>query len=96
MFIPEIKKLGHGPQARLVLAYAHFTNGNHSQTIAECETALILNPRFAEAHILLAKTYKDLGRYAEAIASCRSALAANSKLPQAYLILGYIYQEQGQ
>ena len=80
-FIPRMRSLGYGLQAKILLAYAHYANGDDSQAIAECAAALELNPRSAEAHLLLAQTYSNLGKYSEALRACLAALKANPEIP---------------
>ncbi|MHC4455482.1 MAG: tetratricopeptide repeat protein [Planctomycetota bacterium] len=95
-YIPRIKNLGIGPQAKVILANAHFSNGNQTEAISECKAALHLNPRYPKAHLLLAKIYADLGNYSEAVHACYSVLKSSKQIIEAYFILVHIYMDNSQ
>ena len=47
-----------------------------AEALAEYDTALSLDPQFADAHFYRGTVLRDLGRYDEAVASLRACLAA--------------------
>ena len=56
---------------------------NLNKALADCETALQLNPNFAEAHNLRGLILDEMGRTDDAIASYREAIRLNPALDEA-------------
>ncbi len=67
--------------ARCVLAFALLSAGRLNEAVAEVRYALVLNPRFPNAHGDLSELYAFLGQTEEAIAEAREAIRLSSRDP---------------
>ena len=66
--------------------------GKHEQAIAECRTALTLDPAFAPSRIVLGSSLLALGRFGEAASALERAVKSAPKEPLARLQLARAYE----
>jgi hypothetical protein len=62
--------------------------------IAHLEKAILIYPKFLEAHLMLGTAYMDAHQLDKAEATLREALKINPALPETYFALGEIYRQQ--
>jgi tetratricopeptide (TPR) repeat protein len=62
--------------------------------ITHLEKAILIYPKFLEAHLMLGTAYMDAHQLDKAEAALRKALKINPALPEAYFALGEIYRQQ--
>ncbi|HPN56534.1 MAG TPA: tetratricopeptide repeat protein, partial [Candidatus Omnitrophota bacterium] len=70
--------------------------GQPETAVKAFQSAIQLNPDFAEAYYNLGNAYGDLGRHAEAIQVYQSAITLNPNFAEAYNNLGLAYAACGQ
>lgn len=94
-FSAGMRRIGQGPRNRIAIARTHLINGDYEEAIAECKTALHLNPRFASAHLLLASIYTGVGCFYEAIEASKAALESDPETHRAHFLMARCYKELG-
>jgi len=76
------------------LGAAYKEQGNLEEAIASYNTAITINPGYAEAHNNLGAAYKEQGNLEEAIDAFQSALEINPEYAEAHNNLGAVFSEQ--
>jgi tetratricopeptide (TPR) repeat protein len=67
---------------------------NPEEGIAHLEKAILLYPKYLEAHLVLGTAYMDAHQMEKAESTLRKALAINPKAAEAYFALGEVYRQQ--
>ena len=83
------------PQATLLLANAHMSQGRHARAIAILQAALQQEPRL-ELQQALGMAFMKSGQFKNALAELESAYKRNPKSPQAGTSLAALYMQLGQ
>jgi TolB-like protein/DNA-binding winged helix-turn-helix (wHTH) protein len=80
------------PEIYWVLAFAQAHRGQHVQALAHLETAIGLNPSYADAYALTGMIHTDLGRPRESVPLLRTALRLQPEANHMYFMqLGRAY-----
>jgi tetratricopeptide (TPR) repeat protein len=74
---------------------AYDWNGNVSEAIGACQTAIELDPTYAEGYAYLAEAYVDAVRWAEANESILTALELDDRSVDVHRNHGYVLEVQG-
>jgi tetratricopeptide (TPR) repeat protein len=72
-------------------AYAYEKLLYHQKSIADCDTAIILDPKNVGAYGNRGYAYSNMGRYEDAIKDYTQLLALNPKAALTYNYRGYAY-----
>jgi tetratricopeptide (TPR) repeat protein len=75
--------LDQAHRARLLLQ-----DGRHEEALAECETALLTDPNYREAHLIRVEVLRKLNRYGDVIRSCDALLARGKPSAELYEFRG--------
>ncbi len=86
----DIKNIDAIYAKSLFKALSYIINGQDEKGINVLNTAIKLNPHYAEAYHDLGVIYYSLGRISEAQQQYRKAIKVNPQYPDAYNSLGYI------
>ena len=89
----RINALGSGSQAKVVLAYAYYAEGNLPDAARALQAALSMDPGLVRAHHLLGTIWADQGAWDEAERCYRAALALDPSQAEIHYALAKIYTE---
>ena len=83
------------PRPRVNLALAYVVEGRESEAVSHLQTALKIQPDFADAWVELGNISHDNGAYGDAERAYRKALNYSPTLEGVYYNLGNVYQDAG-
>lgn len=95
LWTDTVKKSPDSEIAHNYLGIVYRSQGKLDKAIAEYQTALQLNPTYAEPHYNLGNAYLSKGQPDRAIAKYQTALRLKPGFANAYLNLGNAYEELG-
>ena len=80
--------LPHSQELHCHLATAYFLDGQTDESIAECDTALALDPNFPKAHLIRGIVLDETGRLEEAIDAYQQYVSLRPRDIVAYMRMG--------
>jgi len=70
-------------------------DGQYAEALKKCQTAIQLDPEYAEAHAYLAEVYADLVSWDRALEEAELAVSLDDTSVDAHRNLGYVLEKQG-